>query len=110
MSNFRLRSYDINPPAGFCFEEPGFPKRCLPMIDDVARALSAFRKGNGRARSSIQECVRDVDSYQCQRLGNNPTWCIESGKNAAGTLNPVSLQANAPLIAPPCAGCGVVVQ
>ncbi len=80
------------------------------MIDDVARALSAFRKGNGRARSGIQECVRDVDSYQCQRLGNNPTWCIESGKNAAGTLNPVSLQANAPLIAEPCAGCGVVVQ
>jgi hypothetical protein len=108
--SFRLRSYDVNPPGGFCFQEPGFARQCLPMIDDIARNLSAFRKGNGRPRSSIQECLRDVDSYQCQRLGNNGTWCIESGKNAAGTLNPVALSANAPLVAPPCHGCGVVVQ
>lgn len=105
---YRLRSYDQAPPAGYCYgPEGGFTKRCLPVIEDIARALSAYRKGNGLPRSSITEALRDVDSYQCQRLGNNPTYCIPCDK---GNPQAVALSPNAPIIAPPCQGCGVAVQ
>lgn len=106
---YRLRSYEQSPPGGYCYEEPGFKRRCLPIIEEIARALSGFRKGNGREGSSLVECLRDVDSAQCQRLGNNPIYCIPCGQ-PAGQVQPVAMQANAPLIAPPCAGCGAPVQ
>jgi len=113
---YRLRSYDQSPPGGYCYGPDGsFRRRCLPVIEDIARALSAYRKGNGLPGASIQEALRDVDSAQCQRLGNNPTYCIPCGQIQNAThpeapVQAVSLTANAPLIAPPCNGCGVVVQ
>lgn len=106
---YRLRSYEVTPPGGYCYDEPGFKRRCLPVIEDIARALSAFRKANGRARSSTAECLADVDAAQCQRLGNDRTFCI-SCDQAQGEAPAVALAANNPLIAPPCAGCGTVVQ
>jgi len=113
---YRLRSYDQSPPGGYCYgPDGGFARRCRPVIEDIARELSAYRTGNGLPRASIQECLMDADSAQCQRLGNNPTYCIPCGqvKSAAHPELPaqtVALQANAPLIAPPCQGCGVVIQ
>lgn len=109
MSCFRLRSYEQSPPGGYCFEEPGFKRRCFPVIEDLARAISQSRAANGRPRSSIQDSLRDADTYQCQRLGNNPTYCITCS-GSPNQAQPVAMAANAPLIAPPCQGCGTVVQ
>lgn len=107
---YRLRSYDQSPPGGYCYgPDGGFKRRCLPVIEDIARALSAYRKGNGLPGASIQEALRDVDSAQCQRLGNNPTYCIPCDQPKT-EAQPVALTQTAPLIAPPCKGCGVVVQ
>ena len=103
----RLRSYDVSPPGGFPFEQDGSDKFATqPMIEAQARIVQAYRKGNGLARSSYAECVEDVDRYQCQRLGNNPTFCIECNPDDPHGL---SLPANAPGLAP-CAGCGARIE
>lgn len=78
------------------------------MIEPVAQALSAWRKANGKPRSSFAECLAAVDHYQCARLGNDPTYCIECGLTPA-TANVVAIGQTSPLINP-CAGCGAPVQ
>lgn len=101
---YRLRTYELSPPGGFMFEENGRKFPAQPMIEAQAQAVSSYRKGNGLPRSSIQESLRDVDCYQCQRLGNMNQWCVPA--DASGTI---ALPANAPIIAPPCKGCGAPV-
>lgn len=98
--SFRLRSFDVSPPGGYLF--PG--QQSGPMIEVVARNLSAYRKGNGISRSSYKECLHDVSCHNCQRLNNSPRWCVEdtSGENI------IALNDNAPGIAP-CATCGAPV-
>jgi len=101
----RLRSYDTSPPGGYCYVEPGFPKMCVPVIEDIARALSAYRKGNGKPRSSVPECLQDVDEFQCLRLGCNPSYCVSTAAPQGGA--PVTaLNSSSPIITP-CRGCGV---
>jgi len=103
----RLRSYDISPPGGYCYVEPGFPKMCVPVIEDIARSLSAYRKGNGKPRSSVQECLQDVDYFQCARLGCNPAYCVSTSPKAGGAPS-VALNQSSAIVAP-CRGCGVPV-
>lgn len=103
---FRLRTYEISPPGGYCVEQRSF-KRCEPDITALARMLSEYRKGNGLARSGLPECLQDVDRFQCLRLGNNPTFCI-SVNSAADVV--VALNASSPYVAPPCRGCGAPVS
>lgn len=98
---FHLRSYDNAPPGRYCF--PGF--QCQPMIEALARQVQSFRSGNNEARPSYRECLEDVDSYNCQRLGNNPAFCIPCNPDEA---QQIALAANAPGLQP-CAGCGAVV-
>lgn len=87
--------------------EPGFPKMCVPVIEDIARSLSAYRKGNGRDRSSVAECLQDVDQFQCLRLGCDSRYCV-STTIAAGSAPAVALNASSPIITP-CRGCGATV-
>lgn len=98
---YRLRTYEISPPGGYVF--PDFPAQ--PMIEALAVMVSNRRKGNGEARASIPESLADVDCYQCQRLGNMAQWCVP-----ADSPNQVALPETAPIIAPPCKGCGAPVQ
>ena len=103
---FRLRSYETNPPGGYPFEQAGSPGRIFraePMLEAQARNVQAFRKGNGLARSSYAECIQDVDTYTCARLGNNPQYCLECEQPG------MALAANAPGLTP-CAGCGAKVD
>lgn len=103
---YRLRSYEVNPPGGYPYEQTGTPSRRFPaepMLEAQARNVQAFRKGNNLPRSSYQECIQDVDQYQCARLGNNPKFCIN-----CETSPGMALAENAPGIAP-CATCGAKV-
>ena len=104
---YRLRSYDVSPPGTYCYvQTEGIRKDfgCQPQIEALARIVSEFRKGNGLPRSDIRESLEDVDSYNCQRLGNNPQWCVPSD-----AANVVPLNASSPIISP-CLGCGVVLS
>lgn len=101
---FRLRTYEISPPGGYCFEQGKF-KRCEPDLTALARMLLEYRKGNGKGRATLAECIQDVDRFQCLRLGNNPTFCISCDQQQV-----VAMAASSPYIAPPCHGCGVTVQ
>lgn len=108
MSKFRLRSYDVNPPGGFPYEQTigiyrQFP--AVPLIESQAEAVYQFRAGNGLPRASKIEALEDVDCYQCQRLGNPHRFCVETEPGQAV----VSLNASSPIVAPPCRGCGAPV-
>lgn len=105
MSRWRLRTYEITPPGGYPFSQDGINFPSQPMIEAQAKAVSNYRKGNGKPRASIPEALADVDCYQCQRLGNMPQWCIP-----ADAQNQVAVAPSAPIIAPPCQGCGAPVQ
>lgn len=105
----RLITYEVSPPGGFCYVQPepkGLKFRCEPMLEALAKQVAAYRAGNGLERASYPEALQDVDVFNCQRLGNNPRWCIEtqSGKPQ------YALADNAPGLAPPCAGCGAPVN
>lgn len=107
MYSHRLRSYDYSPPGGYCFEENGPPYKkfpCLPTAESQAQAVLDFRIGNSLPRATIQQALRDVDYYQCLRLGFNPKWCVP-----ADVANVLPLNSTSPIIAP-CKGCGVILQ
>lgn len=108
MSKCRLKSYEQPIPGGYLFEETfkGIKHTFKePIIEGTATGLSAFRRGNGIPRSSIKECIEDVDRYQCLRLGNNRTYCTcsdgQTGIIALGTASP---------IVTPCKGCGAPIR
>jgi hypothetical protein len=110
MSCFRLKSYEQSPPGSYLYEFSfKGQKRTLgpfPIIDDLAKALSNFRTSNGFSRSGLRDCLVDVDHFQCTRLGNMPQFCVECDSQT----NVVAMAATAPLIAPPCRGCGAPVN
>lgn len=104
----RLKSYEQPLPGNYPYHQTDgidrkFPAQPTPEYQ--AQVVSAFRKGNGLSRSSLKECLEDVDRYQCQRLGNNPVYCTCSEAQA----NVLALNASSPIITP-CKGCGVVVS
>ena len=107
---YRLRSYEAPLPGNYPYEQTeGIHRRfaAQPIIEAQAQIVSTFRKANGLPRASIGECLQDVDSYQCQRLGNHPTWCTSCDPNSP---RPVAMLPSNPNIAPPCAGCGAPIQ
>lgn len=106
MPSCRLKSYEQPLPGNYPYEQVEGIRRSFPSLptpESQASAVSAFRKGNGLPRSSFVECLEDVDRYQCQRLGNNRTYC-----NCSDQKGIVALNASSPIIAP-CKGCGAPV-
>lgn len=100
---YRLRTYDLSPPGGYCVEQGAF-NRCEPDITALARMLLEYRQGNGKPRATLAECLQDCDRFQCLRLGNNPQFCI-----AADAQMQVAISSTSPYVAPPCKGCGAVL-
>lgn len=106
---YHLRSYDLSPPGGFPYEQTeglrkNFPS--LPLIEDQAKAVSAFRTRNGLARAGLREALEDVDRFQCLRLGNMPAFCVPCDQ-AKGSI---ALNQSSPIVAPPCHGCGIPIN
>lgn len=107
MPCFRLRSYDNAPRGGYFFEEYGPKPRqftASPMIENLAKQVWGYRKGNGLPRASYHEAMEDVDRYQCRRTGNDPNFCIPCGENKA------ELSADPPGVNGQCASCGAVIK
>ena len=103
---YRLRSYDISPPGGYFYEQTEGVHRVFrpqPIIEPVAKALSSFRKGNGLSRSDIRECVEDVDHFVAARVDDGYRVATEDTTS-------IAMAANNPTIAPPCRGCGAVIE
>ncbi len=103
---YRLRSYEVSPPGGFPYIQPGSPSRnfpAQPMIEAQARIVLSFRLGNGLPRATYSECIQDIDQFTCARLGNPASLCILCGDTPS-----IALAANAPGLVP-CATCGAPV-
>jgi hypothetical protein len=99
----RLKTYEVTPPGGYPYEdEDGKKFPSVPMIEDQARKVSAYRAKNNRPRASLKECLEDIDSFQCRRLGNMAQWCL-CNEQSAGR---VSFGPGNPIVDPPCQGCG----
>lgn len=106
---YRLRSYELTPPGGYPYEQQGLKPRIfpsVPVIEDQARSVSAYRQANGLPRSSYKECLVAVDRQVAARLGNSPAWCVIETDNTSETI---ALSANAPGLAP-CKGCGARIE
>jgi hypothetical protein len=102
----RLKTYELNPPGGYPFQDSdGKIFLSVPMIEDQAKAVAAYRAKNNRPRASVRESLEDVDSYQCQRLGNMPQWCLCDGQGAGQ----VAFGPSSPIVNPGCQGCGAQV-
>lgn len=106
--SFHLRSFDNPVPGGYQFTEGGSKPRKFrqqPVPEPLAREVAAYRAANGLPRATYPESLQDVSSFQCERLGNNPAYCVSS--DIVGNIIP--LAADAPGLAP-CKSCGAVVE
>lgn len=104
--NCRLRSYELNPPGNFFYEQTeGIYRKfhAEPLIEAQAANVSSFRRGNGLPRSSITEALQDIDSYTCQRLGCDNRYCVSRDSNSAPVT---ALNESSPILSPGCRGCG----
>ena len=102
---YRLRSYDQIPTGGYPYNQPEpkpFHFKSEPLIEEQAKIVLSYRRGNRLARATFRECLEDIDHFTCSRLNGNPTFCVtvEDGSNA------IALTDNAPGLNP-CKGCGV---
>lgn len=100
---WQLKTYNANPPGNFCFTQTDgvvhrFPPN--PVIEQLVKAISAFRIANNLPRGSLAETLEDVDRQQCARLGNSENWCWDSAESFERT------HANHPFISASCATCG----
>lgn len=109
--SYRLKTYDSNPPGGYCYNQDFDPKRknfgCAPDITALAGIVARWRAANGLPRSSVREALEDVDRYNCARLGNDPRYCFSSDV-PLGAPGSTALNTSSPIIAP-CGGCGAPV-
>lgn len=106
---FRLISNETIVQGTYWIQETapsGAKKTCgpVPAIMDVASCLSGFRSANGLPRASITECLEDVHSFTCERLGNSTSICIECTPDEFLEVN-----RNVPGIMP-CKGCGIPIE
>ena len=105
---YRLRSYELTPPGGYPYEQQGVKPRSfpsVPVIEDQARTVAAYRQANGLPRSSYKECLIAVDRQVAARLNNDLAWCVAEDGDTTATI---ALSPNAPGLAP-CKGCGARV-
>ncbi len=48
----------------------------------VAKEIADFRAGNGLARATPKEALHDIEEATCQRLHDDPEYCVKKKKNA----------------------------
>lgn len=106
----RLSSYDIRPPGCYAYEQTDGIKQSFPpqpTPEAQAQNLSSFRRGNGLSRSSVRECLEDVDHYAAQvTLHCNRRWTVPiDATNTTAT----ALSQTSPIITP-CKSCGAEIK
>lgn len=105
--NFKLKSYDVVPPNCFSYEQTQGIARSFhrePVIEAVAKAVSAFRKGNGLPRAGLRESLEDVDWYNATVvLRGDPRFTSPTSGPA------VAVGDTAAILNEGCKGCGAPV-
>ena len=100
---FQLKNYNNNPPGNFCYEQTTgirYSFRADVGIEQLVKAVSAFRIANHLPRGSLAETLEDVDRYNCARLGNNPDYCWDCPQNFTDSHQ------SHPFVKAACATCG----
>lgn len=74
-----LIKYNEMPPGGYPYvqAETGMKFPAMIPFRNQAKAIMAHRQANKLQRSSLEECEEDLDLYTCQRIGNDPRYCID---------------------------------
>lgn len=108
----RLKSYELPVPGGYPYENTEgiyrkFPSE--PLIEAQAQNVSAFRKGNSLPRSSLAECLQDVDGYTARRLGCHQSFCFNDETSSTTNVS-VALNQSSPILNTGCGGCGAKIQ
>jgi hypothetical protein len=70
---------DTLPPGGFPYKNPGTGKDFPGMtaFGHQVEAIVKYRRGNNLPGADAQTAASDLDSYTCQRLGNDPRFCSD---------------------------------
>lgn len=102
-----LKSQRKAPPGNFLYEQTeGIYKKfdATPLLDDLARVVTKFRKGNNLPRANLEKVLQEVEQYNCARLGNNPRYCYDTERPYV-EVSPIAKRASGG-----CGGCGARVQ
>lgn len=80
-----LRNFNTVPPGGWRYTQTapnGTVKSWASMNDawSVAKEIADFRTGNGLARATPKEALHDIEEATCQRLHDDPNWCVPAQK------------------------------
>lgn len=106
MSTCRLKSYDAVPPNCYSYTQTeGIVRRFgrEPVIEALAKAVSAFRQGNRLPRASIRETLEDVDEYNAVVvLGCDARWTNRTETGGVALAEGSGVLAG-------CKGCGAPI-
>lgn len=77
-----LINYTTFPPGGYPYTQPETGQQFHGMVpfDMQKHAISQHRKANQLARSSVEESSQDLEDFTCNRLGQDPAYCIDKKK------------------------------
>jgi hypothetical protein len=95
------------PPGGWFYEQFDAAQKSLKKFhangpfNDFCNEVLSMRAGNLLPGADLDTVKRDVDTYQCTRLGNDPRYCARG--SGPVTLPQATFLAVA---APGCGTCG----
>lgn len=80
-----LRTLTTVPPGGWRLTETlpdGTTKAFhgMGLVWTLAEEIADFRKGNGLPRATAKEALRDIEQATCDRLHDDPAWCVSAQK------------------------------
>jgi hypothetical protein len=83
-----LKTITNFPPGGFTYTQPETKmefRQYLPLRDQAA-AVADHRKANALPRATLSEAMQDIENWTCQRLNNDPEWCIAPAQKKTSPL------------------------
>lgn len=100
---FILKSYNLPLPNNYCYVQTEGARhvfKAMPVIEELAKAVSAFRVANHLSRASLAECLEDIDKFNCAARNNDPGVCWDCASTFA------QARSSHPFLKPPCPSCG----
>lgn len=100
---WQLRNATLGIPGNFCYTQTeGIINKFAPSFSIAAQAaiVRNFRAGNKLPRTKYNECVEDIDFFNCQRLHFDTKWCGNTDKGDA------EVPYHSSALRTPCHGCG----
>jgi len=52
----------------------------MGLVWELATQIADFRAGNGLPRATPREALADIEAYSCERLHDDPNWCVAQKK------------------------------